>query len=83
MDDTELVRQHIDQVQAEILAVVRRHSSNANGYKMAAHALIELTGSVCAAIVEAEPSMRAFFDEKLGDLRLFVAATSSAGSRAQ
>lgn len=86
MDDTrEQRRQHMDQLQADMLAVVRHHSANGgpHSYKLAAHALIELTGSVCAAIVEAEPATRSEFDTKLCDLRLFVAATAPAGAAAQ
>lgn len=66
-------RQNLDLLQADLLAVVQRHTPTI-GVQATAHGLIELCGSVCRAVVEAEPAGSIDIDEKLLNLRLFVMA---------
>lgn len=67
-------RAALDRIEADLLAVVQEHSP-AIGRMATCHALIELTGSVCAAVAEADPMARADIDSKLGALQLYVAST--------
>ena len=71
----EFYRAALDRVEADLLAVVRRHIP-ALGSHLVASALIELTGSVCGDIVQAVPEAAIDLDERLAQLRLYVATTN-------
>jgi hypothetical protein len=71
--------QHVEEVNAALLAVLRQHWPIV-GYHLIAHALVETAGAVLVAIAEADPSARPDLDAKLADLRLFV---GTAGQRPQ
>jgi hypothetical protein len=64
-------RKDVDAVQAAVLAVLQQHWPRV-GTQIISHALIEATGSVLAAIVEAEPSAGPDIDQKLAAARLYV-----------
>jgi hypothetical protein len=68
-------RRDIEVVEAELVAVLRKHWSRV-GAQIVAHALIQTVGSVCGAIVEAEPAAGPDIDAKLADVRLYVATTN-------
>jgi hypothetical protein len=72
-------REQLEAVEADLLVVVRKHYA-AVGPQVVAHALVEFSGSVLAAIATEAPASRAEIETKLAELRLFVAA---AGQRAQ
>lgn len=70
------LREALERFEADLLATVQRHASPHSqriGAHLAAHAVIELAGAVCAAVVEAMPEAAADLDAKLGALRLHVA----------
>lgn len=70
-------RQNLELVQADLVATLRKHWP-AVGHQVIAHALIQTTGTVLGAIVQADPAAHADLDRKLADLRLFVATTDDA-----
>jgi hypothetical protein len=62
-------------VEDELLAVVRRHAARHSeriGLHLAAHAVIELTGAICAIVLEAMPDASSDIDARLGALRLHI-----------
>jgi hypothetical protein len=69
----------LEAVQADVLAALQRDSARV-GNQLIAHALIETTGSVLAAIIEAEPAARIDVTTKINGLHLHVA---TAGARPQ
>ena len=64
-------RADLERVEADLLAVVRRHLPRV-GCQLVAHALIETVGSVCADIVEAAPAARADIAVRLEQARLHI-----------
>lgn len=72
----EWFRKDLEKVQADLLVVLRHHWP-AVGHQVISTAIIETTGSVCAAIIEDEPSAQPDIDTKVGQLHLFIAATGT------
>ena len=70
-------RRDLEAVQADLLVVLQKHWPRV-GTQLIAHALIETTGSVLAAITTDEPATAPAIDVKLGELRLFAATTNVA-----
>jgi hypothetical protein len=68
-------RAALDRVEADLLAVVRRHALLL-GPHLVACALIEVCGSVCGDIVQALPDAGPDLDQRLAQLRLFVSTTT-------
>jgi hypothetical protein len=68
-------RQDLEKIQGDLLAVLRHHWPNV-GHQLIAHALIETTGTVLAAIAAAEPAALADIDRKLDELQTFVVTTA-------
>jgi hypothetical protein len=69
-------RHQVEAVQADLIATVRTHTARV-GSQVIAHAVVEFSGSVLAAIAEADPASQADLDAKLADLRLFVATANA------
>jgi hypothetical protein len=76
MSEPQLVAQFHRQsaaCQYEQLAVLRRHDLALGGPMGQLITLIELTGSVAAAVLEADPMAQPQVDQLLGQLALYVA----------
>ena len=69
-------RADLEHVEADLIATIRRHA-RAFGVRLTAHALVEVTGSVLAEFVEAEPDRAAAIGELVGQLALFVQTTNA------
>jgi hypothetical protein len=63
--------------QADLLAVLRRHSDALGGPLAEVHVLIELLGSVAVALLQEVPAAAPHVYAQLTDLALYVSASRS------
>jgi hypothetical protein len=75
--DYRLLLDHIKAVLSVIVVPIVVEAVGPAASYLVACALIELTGGVCAGLARDEPQRAPDLDQKLGELRLFVASTTA------